>query len=293
VTRLPAWAPICLPANTLLRGALPAPRVPEARFMAQLPPATRLSAPAFQDEHARVYAAALEALADRGVPVLLGGAVAFNHYTGIWRDTKDIDLFCRPGDAPRVLDALAEAGFRVETVYESWLGKGFVGDVFVDVIWRNANGLFPVEDAWFEHAPPATLFGREQRMVPLEELILSKIFVAGRYRFDGADILHILHAAGDLVDWERLAKACGEHAGLVLAYLHMYRWGYPGWRERVPQAAMDLLEKRALESQSSYGPFRALLLDIQSFQVDVDDWGMPDPHKKALADIFGSAEGRE
>jgi hypothetical protein len=267
--------------------------VPEARFMAQLPPTTRLSAPAFRDRHAEVYAQALEALAERRVPCLLGGAVAFNHFTGIWRDTKDIDVFCRPEDAQRVLDALADAGFRTEVVYESWLGKAFMGEVFVDVIWRNANGLFPVTDEWFEHAPEADLFGSRQRMVPLEELILSKIFVAGRYRFDGADILHILHATGDLVDWERLARVSGEHAGLVLAYLHMYRWGYPGWRERVPQSAMDLLEKQALEAGSSYGPFRALLLDIQSFQVDVDDWGLPDPHRKALEDIFGDAEGRQ
>jgi hypothetical protein len=266
--------------------------MPEARFMAQLPPATRLSAPAFQDENARVYAAALEALAERDVPCLLGGAVAFNHFTGIWRDTKDIDVFCKPADAPRALDALADAGFRAEVVYESWLGKGFVGDVYVDLIWRNANGLFPVTDAWFEHAPEALLFGRRQRIVPLEELILSKIFVAGRYRFDGADILHVLHAAGDLVDWERLAAAAGEHAGLLLAYLHMYRWGYPAWRDRVPDAAMDLLERRAREAGSRYGPFRALLLDIQSFQVDVDDWGLPDPHRKALEEIFGDARGR-
>jgi hypothetical protein len=264
----------------------------EARFMAQLPPTTRLSAPAFKDEHTRVYASAVEALADRGVPCLVGGAVALNHYTGIWRDTKDLDLFVKPEDATRALDALAEAGFRTEIVYESWLGKGFVGDVFVDLIWRNANGLCPVGDEWFEHAPRAALFGRECPVIPLEELILSKIFVAGRYRFDGADILHVLHAAGDLVDWDHLAQLSGEHAGLVLAYLHMYRWGYPAWRDRVPQEAMDKLEAQALESASSYGPFRALLLDIQSFQVDVTEWGLPDPHRKALEDIFGSAEGR-
>lgn len=266
--------------------------MPEARFMAQLPPTTRLSAPTFQDEHAEVYASAVGALVDAGVPFLLGGALAFNHWTGIWRDTKDLDFFVRPQDARATLDALAGVGFRTELVYESWLGKGFVGDVFVDVIWRNANGLFPVTDEWLEHAPQADLFGHPLRMVPIEELILSKIFVAGRYRFDGADILHVLHAAGDLVDWERLARACGEHAGLVLAYLHMYRWAYPAWKDRIPQPAMDLLEKQALESTSSYGPFRGLLLDIQSFRVDVEDWGLPDPHKKALEDIFGDSEGR-
>jgi len=266
--------------------------VPEARFMAPLPPTTRLSEPTFLDEHAEVYASATTALTEAGVPFLLGGAVALNHHTGIWRDTKDLDLFVKPGDAPAALAALADAGFRTEIVYDSWLGKGFVGDVFVDIIWRNANGLYPVTDEWLAHAPTTTMFGQEMRVVPAEELILSKIFVAGRYRFDGADILHVLHATGDLLDWERLARSAGEHAGLVLAYLHMYRWGYPGWQDRVPQEAIDILERKARESTTSYGPFRALLLDIQSFRVDVEAWGMPDPHRKALEDIFGDAEGR-
>jgi hypothetical protein len=158
--------------------------------------------------------------------------------------------------------------------------------VFVDVIWRNANALFPVLDAWFDHAPRTTLFGTECQVIPLEEMILSKVFVAGRYRFDGADILHILHEAGDLMDWERLAELAGEHAGLVLAYLHMYRWAYPAWRDRVPAAALDLLARQAESAPSSYGPFRGTLLDIQSFQVDVKEWGMPDAHLKALEDVF-------
>lgn len=254
--------------------------------MSTLPPATRIGAPSFKDEHAEVYANAVQALCDRQVPFLLGGALALNHHTGIWRSTKDVDFFVKPDDVPQVLDALASIGFRTEVVYESWLAKGFVGDVFVDVIWRNANGLFPVTDGWFDHAPETTLFGGTCKVVPLEEMVLSKIFVAGRYRFDGADILHLLHAAGDLMNWERLVKLAGEHAGLVLSYLHMYRWAYPGWRERVPQAAMELLEAQALAEQSSFGPFRGMLLDVQSFQVDVEDWGMPDPHRKALEDIF-------
>jgi hypothetical protein len=267
--------------------------VPEARFMAQLPPTTRMSAPSFQDEPAEVYRSALSALHERQIPFLLGGAVAFNYYTGIWRDTKDLDLFIRPADAPAVLDALAGAGFRTEVVYESWLGKGFVGDHFVDLIWRNANGLFPVTDAWHERAPETTLLDERCKVIPLEEMILSKIFVAGRYRFDGADILHMLHAAGDTIDWRHMADAVGEHAGLLLAYLHMYRWAYPEKRDLVPSWAMDMLEKQALDTTSHYGAFRGLLLDIQSFQVDIDDWGLPDPHKKALEDIFGSAEGRQ
>lgn len=266
--------------------------MPDPLALTQLPPHTRLSKPTFDPACARVYAQALDALDADGVRYLVGGAVAFNAHSGIWRDTKDLDLFCAPSDAGRVLAALARAGFETEVVYESWLGKGWMGNVFVDIIWRNANALFPVTDEWFAHAGRMRVLGRDAPVLPLEELILSKMMVGGRYRFDGADILHLLHAASDKIDWARLEEGAGEHAGLMLAYLHMYRWGYPGTADRVSPEVLARFERRAAREASTFGPFRALLLDIQSYRVDVEGWGLPDPHKQALRDIFGDAEGR-
>ena len=260
--------------------------------MATLPPITRIGPPRFDPAIAPVYERALDTLERDGVGHLIGGALALNAYTKIWRDTKDLDLFCRPQDYPRLLAALERAGFETEVVYESWLGKAWRGDVFVDVIWRNANGLFPVGDAWFEHAEDFRLLGRTARVLPVEELLVSKMMVGGRNRFDGADMLHVLHAAADRIDWDRLAEAAGEHVGLLLAYFHMYRWGYPQWRDRIPDRVFDDYERRAREAGSTHGPFRALLMDIQSFRVDVEGWGMPDPHRQALERIFGDAEGR-
>lgn len=84
--------------------------------MAKIPPLTRLSRPEFDDDAAPIYIEALEAMDRARVPFLLGGALALNAHTGIWRDTKDLDLFVRPQDAMRALDALREAGFRTEVV---------------------------------------------------------------------------------------------------------------------------------------------------------------------------------
>src|SRR5437016_1307626 len=61
------------------------------------------------------YQRAMQALAKAGVPFLVGGAYALNHYTGIVRHTKDFDFFVRPEDAERTLEALAaEQGLRTE-----------------------------------------------------------------------------------------------------------------------------------------------------------------------------------
>lgn len=261
-------------------------------MMAQLPPETRLAAPTFDPVAADVYERALAAIEADGIPFLLGGALALHAHTGIWRDTKDVDLFCKPSDAPRLLAALRKAGFSTEVVYGSWLGKGWIGEVFVDVIWRNANALFPVTDGWFERRETVRLFGRDLPVVPLEESVIAKMMVGGRYRYDGADLMHVFYAAGDRMDWERLARLAGEHIELLLGHLHTFRWGYPGWRDKVPLSVVERYHELAKRSDSSYGPFRARLLDIQSFQVDVEGWGMPDPHRQVLEEIFGDADGR-
>jgi len=260
--------------------------------MAKLPPLTRLSEPHLDREAAPIYEAAMDAVEAAGVPYLLGGTFALNAHTGIWRDTKDLDLFVRPVDSRRALQALHGGGFETELVYESWLGKGWKGDVFVDVIWRNANGLFPVEDSWLENPASVRLFGRDAPVVPLEELIVSKMMVMGRFRYDGADVLHVLFSAADRMDWDKLAHICGEHIGLLLAHLHTFRWAYPGWQDRIPEEVLLRYERLARERASTFGPFRARLIDIQSFEVDVQEWGMPDPHRQALDSIFSDGAGK-
>lgn len=261
-------------------------------FMAQIPPVTRMGAPEFLPDAARIYAEVLDVLDDAGVPYLLGGAVALNAHSGVWRDTKDLDIFLRPHDAERALATLRAADFSTETVYESWLGKAWREDVFVDIIWRNANALFPVDDSWFLREESVHLFGRDIPVVPLEEFLVSKMLVMGRYRFDGADMLHVLFARAADIDWEALARLCGEHVGVMLAHMHVFRWAYPDWRDRIPVGVISRFTQLAETAESSMGPFRGRLMDIQSFEVDVHSWGMPDPHRLALERIFGSADGR-
>src|SRR5579871_3566968 len=99
----------------------------------------------------RFYLDALTSLSRAKVPYLLGGAYALAHYTGIVRHTKDLDLFVRPADAPRVLEVLEQAGYRTEMTFSHWLGKAFCGDDFIDVIFSSGNGQCLVDDEWFAH----------------------------------------------------------------------------------------------------------------------------------------------
>ena len=49
------------------------------------------------------YAEALRELNQLGLPFLLAGTYALSAYTGITRPTKDLDIFCKPSDAPKIL----------------------------------------------------------------------------------------------------------------------------------------------------------------------------------------------
>ena len=49
-----------------------------------------------QEKEAHIfYREALEMLNESGASYMLGGAFAIFHYTGIYRDTKDLDVFCK------------------------------------------------------------------------------------------------------------------------------------------------------------------------------------------------------
>ncbi|HZA49675.1 MAG TPA: hypothetical protein VE549_02980, partial [Myxococcaceae bacterium] len=125
-------------------------------------------------------AQAIEVLQDARVPFLVGGAYAYCQYTGIYRDTKDLDLFVRRRDAARALDVLGRNGWRTERFDEVWLYKGYRGEYFVDLIFSSGNGVARVDEEWFEHASLGEAFGREVLMAPPEEMIWSKAFVLER-----------------------------------------------------------------------------------------------------------------
>src|SRR5258708_2052970 len=84
---------------------------------------------------ASFYMDALEKLQATGIPFLVGGALAYSHYTNIPRDTKDMDVFVKPSDCPRVLEAFAAAGYRTEMTFTHWLGKVWRDDFFLGVVF--------------------------------------------------------------------------------------------------------------------------------------------------------------
>jgi len=75
------------------------------------------------DEEREVYKRALEAVNATGVPYVVAGAYAIYEHTGIYRKTKDLDLFFEPTAVIAAARALKEAGFVTRLEDPHWLRK--------------------------------------------------------------------------------------------------------------------------------------------------------------------------
>ncbi len=224
------------------------------------------------------YEDTLRALNDAGVPFLVGGALALKHFAGIARDTKDLDIFLRKRDLDLAMEVLADRGFDTERIFPHWLAKAWSGPHFVDFIFDSANGLCPVDDAWFEYAHRCELWGVNVLVSPAEEMIMSKCFVMERERFDGADIYHLLEAYGPKLDWGRLIDRFGSHWRVLLGHLIFFSFVYPQKRHCIPKRVMDLLLDRAKVENvpENVNVCRGTLLSREQYLVDVAERGYAD-----------------
>jgi len=206
---------------------------------------------AIHDPAAAFYIDALRQLNETGIPFLLGGAFAFSQYSKVPRDTKDIDVFVRPADCPRVLEAFSAAGYETENPFPHWLGKIRRDGHFMDVIFASGNGIARVDDLWFDHAPRADVLGMIVRLSPVEEMIWSKAFIQERERFDGADVLHLLREMGPSLDWPRLLMRFGDYWRVLLSHLILFGFVYPDKRHNIPAWVSDELMRRLSVSRTN------------------------------------------
>jgi len=226
------------------------------------------------------YRSVMQVLREGGVEFMVGGAYAFTPYSGIERCTKDFDVFVRYTQVRRALDVLAGAGFRTEFTFPHWLGKAFWGKEFVDVIFGSGNGVAPVDDGWFEHAVDGEVLGVPVKLCPPEEILWSKAFIMERERYDGADIMHLIHASAERLDWARLLARFGRRWRVLLANLTLFGFVYPAERTRIPRWVMDdLLGRLAAELDASDPDTRVCngtVLSRAQYLPDVEQWGYED-----------------
>ena len=248
------------------------------------------------EEEREIYKRALGALNAEGVSYVVAGAYAIYEHTGIYRQTKDLDVFCEPDVLPQVMRTLRDAGFRTRLEEPHWLAKAKDEPYFVDVIFGMGNGLALIDRDWYRHSTPAILAATPVRVAPVEERIWHRLFISERHRQDMADIVHLILCRGEHLDWDRLLAKCGPHWPLLLSQLQMFRYVYPGHQDRVPDSVFTLLLDRARADVR--GDFaredvtRGTIISRFSFEIDVNEWGFRDLRTESIRTMQESADIR-
>jgi hypothetical protein len=244
------------------------------------------------EEQAALFREVLTVLEEKQVPYAVSGAFALRAHTGICRLTKDLDLFMTAKTCCNVVPYLRERGFECAVCDPVWLAKASKGEFFVDLITGMSNGVIVVDDSWIERATPAIVHRINTRILAPEELVASKIFVAKRERFDGADIAHVIYGTFGSFDWQRLLELVGEHWEMLLWSLLLFRYAYPAQTHYVPAPIWHQL-LRGLENEIARpnpdAKFRGSLVDENMFAIDINEWGLEnllaDKRRERLAQI--------
>jgi hypothetical protein len=232
------------------------------------------------------YAESLKLLTESGIPFLLSGTYAVTAYTGLVRPTKDLDVFCKAGDYPKILAFFQERGYRTDVEDERWIAKVWQEKHFFDVIFAMSNGTAPITDEWFTANDTINVYGTEAKITPPTELILSKMFIQDRYRYDGADVAHVILRANDRIDWQRLLRYMEPYWEVLLTHLLNFRFIYPTERDVIPTWVMEELTSR-LKAQvglpaARVKVCRGRLFSPRDYVTDITEWGFADVVGKGL-----------
>jgi hypothetical protein len=167
----------------------------------------------------RVLRHTASTLRDARIPHLfMGGLASAAHGRPRW--THDIDVFVRPGDAGRALDALGAAGFATQKTDPTWLYKGVKDRVLVDVIFLS-DGQVILDDEMLRRAREADLEGVQVPTISPEDLIVIKALVhkerSPRHWFDALALLR-----REDLDWDYLIGRASRYSSLRVASLLCY-----------------------------------------------------------------------
>jgi hypothetical protein len=231
----------------------------------------------FPPEQEQLFREVLILFNDMQVPYVVSGAFALQKHTGIWRNTKDLDLFLAPEDVPRAMQGLRDFGFETEVRDPVWLAKAHRDDFYVDLITGMSNAVITVDRSWIERGSPFEVVGIPARVLAAEELIASKLFVTFRERFDGADIAHVIHGTKGNLDWQRIMHLVGDHWEVLLWAMMLFHYIYPANTDYIPRAIWDDLLTRfraEIDNPDPNAHFRGSLIDENMFAIDVHEWGM-------------------
>jgi hypothetical protein len=141
------------------------------------------------------------AFREANVPALLAGSLA------VWArggpETRhDLDFVVKPDDAERALQALEDAGMKIERPPEAWLLKAWDGEVLVDVIFE-PRGLV-VDDDLIARGEEREVMAIGIRLMAVEDVLVSKLMALDEHSADYSQLILMARTLRERIDWDDL-----------------------------------------------------------------------------------------
>lgn len=174
----------------------------------------------------------------RGIEFAIGGGFAVAAYTKHRQTTKDIDLYVLPQERERMIEVVRHCGLQdyydVLPYDRNWIFRSHRDGIIVDVMWSMPNQRGQVDWQWLTRGPEVELQSEMLRVLPVEELIWAKLYVLQRDRCDWPDIINLIEASSETLDWDHLLERLGDDTPLLAAVLTVYGWLMPDQLLKLP-----------------------------------------------------------
>jgi hypothetical protein len=138
-----------------------------------------------------------------GVPFALAGGYA-SWARGGPEPVHDADFVLVEEDMPRALQALADAGMRVEHPPEDWLEKVYDGNALVDLIFRPADR--PVTREQLARADELRVDSVLMPVQPATDILASKVLALSEHFCDMGRLFPHARALREQIDWPALRR---------------------------------------------------------------------------------------
>jgi hypothetical protein len=185
------------------------------------------------------YAEIIRAIEDRGLSYCLGGGIAYSAYSYRKRPSKDIDLFIMQTQLDRYHALLRDLGFEdyfeKEPYDRSWIFRAYRDGVVLDLIWSLPNHRMRVDEEWFHVGRHILLHGKELPLIPIVELIRSKIYVLQSDRCDWPDLINVLYQEIENIPWPTLIEKMWPDELLLASLLSVFVWLRPEFADKIPE----------------------------------------------------------
>jgi hypothetical protein len=218
------------------------------------------------DLNTQTFREALEALNRSKVPFAIGGAFAMYHYTDVWRNTNDLDVYIEHRFLPVAVNYLSESGFadygEMARGDRNWIYHATRNETIVDLIWEPPNHLQQIDATYFERASEGHFLGVPVKFLAPDDLVWSKLFTLNRHRCDWPDIFYVVRACPKGMDWRRIISKTGDHWPVLLSFIVLFDWAYPAYSRCIPaDIRAELLKRKEVSVENTDVTTREELLD--------------------------------